>query len=487
MTVMLSTRRDFTLGSLRRVAFEGEEVRFSKKAVTQMARAHESFQEYVEHNRDGLIYLVTSGGGPDAKKRYRPDEARDRWRGRLPWKGLSFGGGHLPEHTVRAAVFSILPMMIEGNTAVHPAQAEAVAGMLTRPMPKIPMRGLTAAGEIMPLFFIWNAIPEALASHGLTAGFSNGCPFASGMAGVCAIVSRRRLHIVEQVFALSIEAFRAPLQAYDPVLRELWGDSFEGEALDALGKLLRGGAKERRRYQAPVSYRILPRVLGQAHRSLARLERAAETSLRQVASNPTYVLPSEREPYGRAISTGGFHNGMTAPAIDRIAACWTDLASLAQRHIVKLHKGDLSELPDRLLPPGTDIMSAYSTTYVEYVPNDFVEEMRLLSQPSLLSPAEPAASEQDDVAVPTFFAYSKERRVAELFDATLAVLAVVASQALHVTGRPPPPPLRRVLAQVRELVPPVESRRPLGAECERLANAFSAATVSGRLGLGENQ
>lgn len=481
MTVTLSTRRDFTLASLRRVAFENEEVRFSKRAVEQMRRAHESFQQYVERHRDGFIYMVTSGGGPDAKTRYEPEQFRERMRRRrrVPWKGLSFGGGYLPEPTVRAGIFSILPMMIEGHTAVHPQQAKSLASMLARPAPKIPARGLTAAGEIMPLFFIWNAMGEPLGSHGFTAGFANGCPFATGMAGVCALSSRNRLRLAESVFALSIEAFAAPLEAYDPALRELWGDRFEGEALDALGKLLRGGAKQRRRYQAPVSYRILPRVLGQAHRSLARLERAAETSLRQVASNPTYVLPSEGDPYGRAISTGAYHNGMTAPAIDRIAACWTDLAALAQRHIVKLHKGSVSELPDRLLPPGTDSMTAYSTTYVEYVPNDFVEEMRLLSQPSLLTPVEVAASEQDDVAVPTFLAYGKERRVAELFDATLAVLAVVASQALHVTGRPAQPPLRPFLTRLRELVPPVESRRALGQDCARLARAFSKAAASG--------
>lgn len=454
MTVVLATRDDFTLSNLRRIALEREDVDLAPDALERIARAHASFQEYVERNRDGFTHTVTSR------------------------QGLSFGGGDLPEHTVRAAALCLLPMMIEGHTGVHPSQARAVAELLAGPMPKLPVRGLTAAGEIMPLCFLLQAIPNARSPEFLTAGFGNGCPMANGMVGVCALLSRSRLRLAELAFALSIEAFEAPLEAYDPALGELWGDRYEAEALDSLAGLLEGAGEDRRRYQAPVSWRILPRVLGQARRSLAMLEQAATTSLRQVASNPTYVLPSDRDPLGRMLSTGAHHNAMAAPAIDRMAACWTDLAALAQRQIVKFHKGESSELPDRLLPPGTDITTAFSTTYLEYVPNDFVERMRLLAQPTLLTPVEVAASEQDDVAVPSFLAYDKERRIAELFDATVAVLSVVASQALHVTGRPAQPPLRPFLERVRELVPPVESSRPLGEECEALTQAFSRAVTA---------
>jgi len=158
-----------------------------------------------------------------------------------------------------------------------------------------------------------------------------------------------------------------------------------------------------------------------------------------------------------------------------VAASWVDLASLMQRHLVKMHKGEVSQLPDRLLPPGTDYTTGYSTTYLEYVVNDFVEEMRRLAQPTTLAAAEVSASEQDDVAIPTPLAFTMERRVAECFDNMMAVAAVVASQALHATDRPAQPPLRRFLACVREIVPPVTSSRKLGQECQRLADALHAA------------
>jgi histidine ammonia-lyase len=94
----------------------------------------------------------------------------------------------------------------------------------------------------------------------------------------------------------------------------------------------------------------------------------ASISLREVASNPMYLLPDDDDVLGKAISTGGYHNATAAAAIDAVAATWADIAALAHRHAVKLHKGEVSLVPDRLLPEGTDYTTGYSTTYLEYVP-----------------------------------------------------------------------------------------------------------------------
>jgi histidine ammonia-lyase len=301
------------------------------------------------------------------------------------------------------------------------------------------------------------------------------------MAGFATIASERRLALAEQVLTLSVEAFSAPLEAYDPALAELWGDPHETAALDALNRWLTGATPPawRRPYQAPVSYRILPRVLGAARRAVAKLREVADGALATAVANPTFLPPSERHPDGRVLSTGGFHAGTTAPALDAVAATWVDLAGLAHRHAIKLHKGDVSLLPDRLWPPEAAESERFSTTYLEYVANDFHEEMRRLAAPTLLSGGEVAASSQDDVAIPTPLAFTSERRVAELLDGVLAILAVVASQALFVTGRVAPPALAPLLEVVRDRCPPVRDKRRLGEETEMVAATFSAAVADG--------
>ena len=70
-------------------------------------------------------------------------------------------------------------------------------------------------------------------------------------------------------------------------------------------------------------------------------------------------------------------------------------------------------------------------------------------------------------------AWAKEEKAGRCLDACLATLAVIASQALHVTGRQAPPPLRDFLAEVRSIVPPVEKDRVLGLELLGLAELFT--------------
>jgi histidine ammonia-lyase len=479
MTVVVNDRSDVNLAQLRRVALEGEGARFGKKALATMAASHKAFQKYVAANPGRFIYGVTSGYGPAAKARASPEEGRARRKLPMPFIGLSFGDGVLPEFMVRAMVFASLAMFVEGNTAAHPERARMLAALLDDPMPKIPDQGLTAPGEMMPFFHLYAGIPR-FHGDGLQASSGNGAPATAGMIAVEALFARRRLELAERFFALSIEAFQAPLEHYDPALKKLWGDPYEAQTLDALNRHLAGAPRlGRRAYQAPVSYRIVPRVLGQARRALAGLESAAETTLGGLLSNPAYLPPSRRHPLCRALSTGAFHNALGPQALDAVTASWVDLASLAHRHVVKLHRGEVSGLPDRLLPPGTDYMTGRSTTYMEFLPNGFIEEMRLLAQPALLSPGEPGASHQDDISAPGFAACRNAARVGPLFDKVMAVLAAVASQALQVTDRPAPPPLRDLLGDIRRAFPPVRTRRVLGRDAARLAAAITRAVERG--------
>src|SRR4029453_4865568 len=100
--------------------------------------------------------------------------------------------------------------------------------------------------------------------------------------------------------------------------------------------LLEAAAVERRPYQAPVSYRIIPRVLGQLRRAQAAVEKAAETSLRAVADNPIYAPPDPGRPLGELFSSGGFHNAHAIQAIDGVAFSWAELCQLAHHLAVRL-------------------------------------------------------------------------------------------------------------------------------------------------------
>lgn len=479
MTVLVDSRRDFTLENFRRVALGGEGVRIGSAARQAMAAARESFIALLNSDRTAFIYGTTTRAGIEVGRPLAPNEQRDYARSRADRRNSSpsFGGeGKLDEHVVRGIVFARLANFIEGNAKTRPVIAERVAALLDGPLPTLPLGGEDGPGEVIPLLRLMNVI-EGDFEEGEPMALVNGSPCAAALAADVALASRTRLLITEQVFALSVEAFRAPLEAYDQELEALWGDEHEVAALRGLRECLDGaGDADRIAHQAPVSYRILPRVLGQAHRAVAAVEHAASVSLCSVTDNPVYLLPDEDHPLGRVISTGGYHNAMAYPAMAAVAAAWADLVFLAERHVTAMHVGaTANHLPRLLERPGG---GGGRTNLLGWVAGSFLEDARTAASPTLLPPG--FADAQNDVAAPTFAAYRKARRAASCLDAALALLAASSSQALWATDRAPAPPLEPLVDSVRSMFAPVDdpAGRRIGDELDQLAEAISTSTLA---------
>ena len=235
-----------------------------------------------------------------------------------------------------------------------------------------------------------------------------------------------------------------------------------------LRALIAGGDPERRPYQAPVSYRILPRVLAQFRRAVEAAEAAAETSLKAITDNPVFLAPSPGHPKARVYSTGGYHNAMAHPAMDNLAAAMADLCLLADRHSSKLLHGNHSLLPDQL-QTGDAYLGCLGMVQVGYA-----EQARRAAQRNFLPGSEGGGFGQNDVAPPTFLAWRAQEEAGSCLDAGLAILAAIGSQALFATDRQAPPPLAGLVGEIRRHLPPVEQSRILAGELAALAAAFRA-------------
>jgi histidine ammonia-lyase len=463
MPVLLRSRSDIDLDSFLRVAWKGESVAIAGEALERIARCRETFLQLVESDPDAVIYGVTTGPGDRASVPLSGEE-RERWASRPALTGASFGEP-LPERVTRGIVLARLANFVEGNAAVRPEVAQAVAALLDGgPLPAVPARGNGGAGEILALGHLFHELGSRV---GLELkepiALVNGSPCAAALVADAALAGRRRLQLAEEVFALSAEAIQAPLEAYSADLEPLWDDEHEEAALRRIRALLEGGSGERRPYQSPVSYRILPRVLGQARRAVAGAETGATLSLRSVTDNPVYVPPDERRPLGAVFSTGGYHDGRASPALDGLAFAWADLCQLAERQTEQL-----------LVDPSALGASDRFFSLFGMVQVAWAEDARAAAQPTFLPLG---GYGQNDTASPSFLAWNKEGRAAACFEAALAVLAVVASQTLFLHDRRPAPGLAGLLDGVRALFPPVEEWRPLGTDCERVAAAFSERSL----------
>lgn len=253
---------------------------------------------------------------------------------------------------------------------------------------------------------------------------------------------------------------------------------FEGLA----GFLEPRGELPQRPYQAPVSYRIVPAVLAQACRALEGARSVAGTSLAAVTHNPVYLMPDAEHPWGRCLSTGGYHNALAAPAMDDIAAASADLCLLCVRLTAGLLNGHVSGYPDFLLS-GRQAGESDGHGAVGYLPMaavGFAEEARHAAQRTFIPGADASVFGQDDVAAPAFLAWPRVMAAGRCQDAALAVLAVAASQALHVTGRRQVAPrLMPLLEKVRAIVPPVTADRVLAPELQALADHLCTRAMGG--------
>jgi histidine ammonia-lyase len=217
-----------------------------------------------------------------------------------------------------------------------------------------------------------------------------------------------------------------------------------------------------------VSFRILPRVLGQARRAQAEAERAAEVSLRSVTDNPVYVLPDAERPLGAVISTGGYHNARAPAAMDGVGIVWADLCQIAQR------------LTDKLLQhPSTAALLArdeWTMKPLHMVATGWAEEARAHAGATLLSLG---GFGQNDVPSMGFLAWRRADATGRCLDAALAVVAALGAQALHVAGQAPPPALAALVDDIRAAFPPVDAVRPLGPDGDALTAAFGRRIFTG--------
>ncbi len=212
--------------------------------------------------------------------------------------GRGFGRDCLDERVVRGIVFARLADFIGSHAKVRPELAQRVAALLDGPLPRVPLDGQGGAGEILPLMHVMAAVDSGDLVEGEGMALINGSPCATALAADVTLHAGNRLRLAEAIFALSIEALAAPLDAYDEALDELRGDEAERTVLHHLRDHLRGAVASgppTRRRSATASF---PRSC-QAQRAVQAVAHAAATALGSVTENPVYL------PAARAIPSAG--------------------------------------------------------------------------------------------------------------------------------------------------------------------------------------
>ena len=460
MTVALARRADIGVDSFARVAWEGEPVSVSDAALLEVTRRREQLLALIGSDPSRKLYGVNVGAGDGSDRRLSEAEQLDYQSGLHA--GTSFGEP-LPVRVRRGIVFARLANFIEGHSGVSAELVHTVTGWLDgRPLPPVPRFGNGGSGEIQALGWMFDGIPSEL-DLGVKEGMAliNGSPCASALLADAVLSTRVMLEAVEPVFCLACAAAAVPVVTFSCELEELWGDPWQARALGALRAGLDGadtppGSAEHP--QPAVSFRILPRVLGNAWRVLSVAREAADVALSAVSDNPAFVFDGDGS--SDLVSNGGFHSGTAPSSIDSLSFALADLGLLAQHQVQRL-------LTSPAALPGQDSL-ALGTLHM--VANGYAEEARAAAVPSLLPLA---GYGQNDASSPVFLAWNRHDRVRGFVTGVFACLAALAAQALARPGRFAPPAVSGLLDEILAVMPPVVERRFLGTELAALSSVLA--------------
>lgn len=473
MAVAIGGRRDFSLSNYERVAWQGEAVVLEPECWRQVDSGREAFLRFVDAHCHEPIYGVTTGFG-DLAKKVLDSEERER-QAHWPGHHRSIGVGEpYPERVVRGMIFARLANFVDGRGGVSRSLVTDVAAMLEEQhvLPVVRMRGQQSSGEVNTLLELFAHLlgegRELKDANSLT----NGSPCASALLADSALRARRLLALAVKVMALVILAGGGPLAPYDVALCDVWADEYDCEALREVSSVLEGASThEGSASQPPVSWRIIPRVLGAAFRSVDSLEHVAAASLASNTDNPVYdASASGDQSLGRVLPTGGFHNGQACPALNGVARCWADLATLTGRFVAVLGRRALAVEHELSLYALTGF-HAYSA-----------RRARDAALPTLLL-TEDTFSDQSDVMSPVPYAYEKETEGSDALVACLAATAASASQGLwyreiELTGV-----LGDLLDEVRARSVPGDVLRSQGEETQALISYLTSQIMEDVVGL----
>jgi histidine ammonia-lyase len=486
--IILRQQADLTLEVLEEVAWEGRALLLSTEMLDHLGSHHAAMLAALSDGRS--VYGVNTGMGYLATVPLDEDEQRAHQANLLLGRAVG-GPPFLDRPEARAVLVARLAGFLSGWAGVSPHLCAFLADRLNDDfVPAIPRTEAGSAGEIIPLahaFQTFIGVGQVLKADGemqpaeaalMERGVApyrpapkEGLALLAGAPGAVALAAARhrsaRILFRQSLLAAAcaIDAIRAPLGPYDPMVATLANDPLLGTILAELGAFLRDSAPDRPRLQAPVSFRVIPPVLTHFARSLQRLDEDLRRDLAATTDSPAFVD-------GRFVTSGGFHAVGLSAAMDGLCVALIQVGELMGQHVHRLLDHRFSGLPDQLTPrPGPQ--AGLVVVHKRMV--GAIHEMRSFAAPAAIGLADTSMGQEDAMTF-AFEAAEKLSRIQVLLREVIACTLLVCRQAWALRAEEDAGLTSRVAGGLREsarrlsaAIAPVERDRPLGADIAIIA------------------
>ena len=360
-------------------------------------------------------------------------------------------GPVLSNEQTRAIICAAVIQYSQGKSGLHRQVVEGLLALLNHQItPQVPSQGsvgylthmahigitLLGVGDVS---YRGQVVPaqQALAAEGLSPVvlgakdglcLVNGTPCMTGLSCLALADATHLLQWADVTGAMSFEALRGQLDAFDPEILALKPHS----GMQRVGANLRDlladseviASSKGVRTQDALSLRSIPQVHGAARDQLHHGALQIETELNSVNDNP--MVLGTPEAY-RVVSQANPHGQSVALAADMLAIAMAEIGSIAERRLDRLINPHVSGLPAFLVSqPGVNS----GMMIVQYVAASLCAQNRQLAQPAVLDNYVTSGLQEDHLSLGTNSAL-KLLQLLENCTQILAIEYLLAAQAFE--------------------------------------------------------
>jgi histidine ammonia-lyase len=462
----------------------------------------EDFRKVVESAADSesKIYGINTGFGFLSDVKIAPDKL-SQLQVNLIRSHACGVGDYCADELVRGFLILRAHTFLLGHSGVSRFAVETVLAFLRHDiLPLIPEKGsVGASGDLAPLSHLalglmgegevrWNGkrtqAAAALEACGVRPfkpaakeGLSciNGTHFMACLGAFAVVEAANLFRSADVIAALSLEAMRGTLRAFDPRIHEVRKQASQAKVAANFRDLFSGddqimdSHRDCGKVQDPYSFRCIPQVHGAVRGALDHVSAIVEGDLNSVTDNPLVFVGKSTSGDGvtDVISGGNFHGEPLALALDYLAIAAAEIANISERRIEKLTNPSQSGLP-AFVTADSGLNSGFMIPHV--VAAALVSENKVLCHPASVDSIPTSADKEDHVSMGPIAA-RKARQVIDNGLKVLSIEALTACQGLDLLAPlQPSAALGKVKAEVRKLAPVVDSDRSMHSEINAVAD-----------------
>ncbi|HOF20643.1 MAG TPA: aromatic amino acid ammonia-lyase [Bacteroidales bacterium] len=449
MEKLIITGSGLTINDVVSVARHGRRVELHPDARRRISMCREMLEKKLEAHE--IMYGINTGIGEFSEIVLDDNQIRD-FQKYLVYNHAAGIGDPAPLETVRGAMLGRINVHARGQSGNRPEITETLAEMLNRGVtPYVCQKGsVGASGDLAPMSQIallllgegkayfrgellsgkeamdraGIPVPGLHARDGLAT--INGSNMLTAMSAIWLVDANNWLKQAEIAASMSLEALKANMKPYNPLLHEARGFRGAVRSAGAINKCIAEGdlaeGKVKSKVQDAYSMRSTPQVIGAAHDMLAFARSQVEIELNGVGDNPVFFPDRDLQ-----ISGANFQGTPVSVPMDMAGACITMVSVMSERRMNRLNNVALSEgLPD-FLTKGAGMFSGMMLS--QYTADTLIVEQRILSMPASIQSI-PAAADQEDFVSMGMNTAIKNNQILDCAYGILGIEFMAAAQAL---------------------------------------------------------